>query len=148
MHKFTTRKRLDIETTNARIGSEKMRIYLSTEDSSYTRCCERYHIEDGAVALLDCAIPFHIIDISKQGLAFRYVGLEKWFEDPREIDISYDGLCLKNITVQTVSDLQMVNGVIQTRRHSVMFENMSASQASQLEQFILKHAVQADTDQD
>ena len=106
------------------------------------RCCERYKMKDGAVALLNCAIPFHIIDISKQGLAFRYVGLEKWFDDPVEIDLVYDDFCLKNLVVQTVSDLKVSNGFIQTRRHSVMFDKLSASQKAQLEKFILKYAEQ------
>jgi hypothetical protein len=115
---------------------------MPTIGSLQKRCCERFKMKDGAVALLDCAIPFHIIDISTHGLSFRYVGLEKWFADPAEIDIVYDDFCLKNLMVQTVSDLQVSNGFIQTRRHSVVFGELSASQAIQLEQFIMKYATQ------
>lgn len=115
---------------------------MPTIGSLQKRCCERFKIKDGAVALLDCAIPFHIIDISTHGLAFRYIGMEKWFDDPVEIDIVYDDFCLKNLMVQTVSDLQVSSGFIQTRRHSVVFGELSASQAAQLEQFVLKYATQ------
>lgn len=115
---------------------------MPTIGSLQKRSCERFQMKDGAVAILNCAIPFHIIDISTHGLAFRYVGLEKWFTDPVEIDIVYDNFCLKNLMVQTVSDLQISNGFIQTRRHSVVFGKLSASQAAKLEQFILKYATQ------
>jgi hypothetical protein len=115
---------------------------MPTIGSLQKRRCERFPMKDGAVALSNCAIPFHIIDISKHGLAFRYVGLEKWFTDPVEIDIVYDDFCLKNLMVQTVSDLKISNGFIQTRRHSVVFDGLSASQAAKLEQFILKYATQ------
>ena len=100
------------------------------------RSFKRYKSKDGALAVLNRAITFHLIDISENGLAFRYVGIEKWFDDPVELDIVYNDFCLKNLMVQTVSDLQISNGVIQTRRHSVTFCNLSVLQKQQLKQFL------------
>lgn len=103
---------------------------------------ERFKIKEGALALLDCAIPFHIVDISISGLAFRYVGIEKWFDDPVEIDIVYDDFCLKNLMVQTVSDQKISNGFMKTRRHSVSFCKLSSIQIKQLEEFIQQYGEQ------
>lgn len=105
---------------------------------------ERFKIKEGALALLDCAIPFHIIDISTNGLAFRYVGVEKWFDDPVEIDIVHNDFSLKNLMVQTVSDLQVSNGFMKTRRHSVTFRKLSPIQLQQLEQFIQQYGDQGE----
>lgn len=115
---------------------------MKATGSLQKRCCERFKMKDGAMALLNCAIPFHIIDISAHGLAFRYVGLEKWFSDPAQIDIVYDDFCLKNLMVQTVSDFQISNGFIQTRRHSLVFGKLSASQVAKLKEFMMKYATQ------
>lgn len=109
---------------------------MGTRREITERSHKRYKSKEGALAVLNCAIPFHLIDISKNGLAFRYVGIEKWFDDPVELDIVYDDFCLKNLMVHSVSDLQVSNGVIQTRRHSVSFSQLTPSQKVQLEQFI------------
>jgi hypothetical protein len=109
---------------------------MSTSRNLIGRSHKRYKSKEGALAVLNCAIPFHLIDISENGLAFRYVGIEKWFDDPVELDIVYNDFCLKNLIVESVSDLQVSNGVIQTRRHSVSFGQLTPKQKAQLERFI------------
>ncbi|MCB2183722.1 MAG: PilZ domain-containing protein [Desulfobulbaceae bacterium] len=96
----------------------------------------RYRINECALAIFNNAIPFHIIDISSNGLSFRYIGNEKWFDDPLSLDIVYDNLLLKKIPVKTVSDQPITNDFIQTRRHSVQFVNLSQEEIEKINCFI------------
>ncbi len=96
------------------------------------RSHERFDVKDRTLAILGFSIPFHIIEISKKGLAFRYVGTGKWFDDPLQLDISFERYSLKKIKVQTVSDLQIESDLIPMRRHSVKFIDLTISQVNQL----------------
>lgn len=97
---------------------------------------KRLKITNRTLAILDFAIPFHIIDIGPDGLDFRYVGTEKWFEDPIKIDLVHGEVFLQQIPVKTVSDHRMQNDIVQTRRHSVKFDDLTSLQIRQLDQFI------------
>ncbi|MBI4793227.1 MAG: hypothetical protein HY789_11030, partial [Deltaproteobacteria bacterium] len=59
-------------------------------------------IKDRTLAVLNFAIPFHIIRISRKGLIFRYVGNEQWFNNPGQLDVVLEGFSLRNIPVHTV----------------------------------------------
>ena len=94
-------------------------------------------IKDRTLAILNYAIPFHIISISQKGLIFRYVGNEQWFNDPGQLDVVLEGLSLRNIPVRTVADYPIPTYLIQTRHHCVKFAGLSPVQTQQLDLFIL-----------
>lgn len=94
-------------------------------------------IKDRTLAILNFAIPFHIIRISKKGLIFRYVGNEQWFKNPGRLDVVLEGFSLRNIPVRTVADYSIPTYLIQTRHHCVKFISLSPVQQQQLDQFIL-----------
>ena len=100
----------------------------------------RYQVKDRAIAILNSAILFHIIDISKKGLSFRYIGKEKWLNNPGEIDIFFgENLCLEKLPTITVSDFALDGGFIPMRRHSVRFGVLTAFQQAQLDYFLLHY---------
>jgi len=96
----------------------------------------QFRIKDRTLAILDLAIPFHIIQINANGLVFRYVGNEQWFQDPVKLDLSYEGFSLKNLPVQTVADYRIPTDMVRIRNHSVKFSSLSPAQTKQLDQFI------------
>ncbi|MBU0910077.1 MAG: hypothetical protein KKA54_03785 [Proteobacteria bacterium] len=96
----------------------------------------QFRIKDRTLAILDLAIPFHIIEINKTGLVFRYVGNEQWFKDPGKLDVSYEGFSLRNLPVQSVADYRIPTDMVQTRYHCVTYNTLSPSQTKQLDQFI------------
>jgi hypothetical protein len=93
-------------------------------------------IKDRTLAILNLAIPFHIIRISRKGLIFRYVGHEQWFSDPGRLDVVLEGFSLRNLPVRTVADYRIPTYLIQTRHHCVRFAGLTPAQEQQLDQFI------------
>ncbi len=83
-----------------------------------------------------------IIDISKGGLAFRYVHGQKPSNGLFEIDILWDHIDLNliKLKVKTISDYQIPNefllDVIPLRRCGAQFAELTKDQISQLENFI------------
>ncbi len=83
-----------------------------------------------------------IIDISKGGLAFRYVHGQKPSNGLFEIDILWDHIDLNliKLKVRTISDYQIPNefllDVIPLRRCGAQFAELTKDQISQLENFI------------
>jgi hypothetical protein len=83
-----------------------------------------------------------IIDISKGGLAFRYVHGQKPSNGLFELDILWDHIDLNliKLKVKTISDYQIPNefllDVIPLRRCGAQFAELTKDQISQLENFI------------
>ena len=83
-----------------------------------------------------------IIDISKGGLAFRYVHGQKPSNGLFELDILWDHIDfnLIKLKVRTISDYQIPNefllDVIPLRRCGAQFAELTKDQISQLENFI------------
>ena len=100
---------------------------------------QRFQTKIRAVAMLvNWSIKFDIIDISKNGLSFLYLGKNKWFDDLSELDIALgDELCLKRIPIISISDSTFKKSLIPMRRHSVMFHKLKSHQQDQLHNFIL-----------
>ena len=100
---------------------------------------QRFQTKDRAVAMLvNWSIKFDIIDISKNGLSFLYLGKDKWFDELSELDIAFgDILLLKKIPIISISDSTLKKTLIPMRRHSVMFYKLKSHQQEQLHNFIL-----------
>ena len=90
-------------------------------------------IKDRTLAILDLAIPFHIIHLNRNGLVFRYVGNEQWFKNPERLDLVFEGLNLRNLPVQTVADYHIPTDMVRTRHHCVTFSALSPTQIRQLD---------------
>jgi hypothetical protein len=91
---------------------------------------QRFKAKNRAFAMLaDWTIKFDIVDISKNGLSFLYLGKAQWFDKLSELDIAYEGgQFLKNIPIISISDSTYTNCLIPMRRHSVMFHKLESLQ--------------------
>lgn len=83
------------------------------------------------------ALPYHIIDICKGGLSFRYLGKKI---EPSKIQLvnlyhEYD-LIVGDLPVQEVSDYQLRDGYVPVRRRSLCFGSLSIEQHNTLSTFI------------
>jgi hypothetical protein len=105
---------------------------------------KRFQVKGRAVAVLgNWTITFDIIDISENGLAFCYVGKDKWVnEDLLAMDLYYENdFCLKELPIISISDFLFRHSFIPMRRHSVMFDMLSPQQQTQLQYFLNNYTV-------
>lgn len=104
------------------------------------RAFTRFRVKKLAFAMMvNSAILFQLVDISKNGLSFSYIGREKWFDDFPELDVLIYGhdFYLKGFPIISVSDFTLDNSCLPMRRHSVMFHKLNPVQQTQLYHFIL-----------
>ena len=81
------------------------------------------------------ALPLHIVDISKGGLSYRYLGQNKF--EAKSINLYHESeLVAEGIPVKSISDNRLQNNMLPLRRGSLRFEELSAVQNEQLERFI------------
>jgi hypothetical protein len=88
-----------------------------------------------------------VIDISKGGLAFRYVSVGERLKGPLELDLlshQYD-YRIDKIPVKVITDLELANKKAfkstTLKRVGVQFGKLTREQKSKLEHFIKDHAV-------
>ena len=104
--------------------------------------------KDGALVSLGAEIKrmWHLIDISKGGLAFRYLG---GMEDPQLFselvlltkEVSF---CLEKVPFTVVADFEMNGRFLSSytfRRCSVRFGKLTTDQSVQVQYFITKYAI-------
>jgi hypothetical protein len=105
----------------------------------------RFPIEDRGDAMLfgpEFAKGIQIIDLSRSGVAFRYVAGYEQMTGPLELDILWNhvGIFILKLRVRIVSDFHIPNeyllGVIPIRRCSAEFVDLTDEQKSQLNHFI------------
>jgi hypothetical protein len=107
---------------------------------------ERYRAKEHDLVLIgtdtDGAL-YHIIDISKGGLSFSYIGESELTQQLSEISIIVGNtFCLDALPVVTVSDKQLRPGQIGAmRRRGVRFGKLSPSQESLMDEFLQRYAV-------
>ena len=81
---------------------------------------------------------FHLIDISRGGLAFRYLGDSELSVPVLELDILCSGdetASLKSLPVQAVCDSPLQNGFIPMRRRSLKFAPLTPEKKAEVEAF-------------
>lgn len=82
-------------------------------------------------------LPYHIIDISKGGLSFRYLGKKIKTSKIPPIDLYYEyNLIARGLPVKEVSDYQLRDDIVPVRRKSLCFESLSIEQHKRLSFFI------------
>lgn len=105
----------------------------------------RYLVKGRAVAILspNNIMPYQIIDISRNGLAFTYYGPEEWSDDLLlELKLS-DGedFSIDQVPIRIISDSPLDESSQHLRRCGVQFGELTPSQQAQLEYFLQKHTV-------
>jgi len=105
---------------------------------------KRFKLKDPVFAILYSSPTktAQIVDISRGGLALRYVKSEEGSSIIDKLDIfkSDFSFYMDNVKAKTVSDIEVIgdkiNGTKEVRQCGLQFENLSESQISQLESFI------------
>jgi hypothetical protein len=109
---------------------------------------DRYRVRDGVFAI-DINEPQRlgeIVDISRSGIAFRYMDGQNSFTPTTGLNIfsSTHSLFLTNFPFETISDIQIEGhptSAINMRRHSGRFTSLSEKQQEQLDDFIDLHSL-------
>lgn len=110
---------------------------------------KRFKVQDGTFAVL---MPHfynwgQIIDISRNGLAFRYTGnaLSQNLSSQLGISKANIGFYLGGVPFKSISDFEIANKVANSfttiRRCGVEFGELALNQISQLEYFIPNHTI-------
>ncbi len=118
-------------------------------DSSDRRIHKRFEVEEGAFSSLRGPVSKlgQIMDISRGGLAFRYIDTGVYPDSSFELDISLsnNGFHLAEVSCKAISDSAITNefhsSSITMRRLGVQFAELTHNQASQLEHFIQNHTM-------
>ena len=109
---------------------------------------KRLQVQNDAIAVLRPIVDKRgpIIDISRGGLAFRYITAKNSPHRSSKLDILLPDLsfCLGSLPIRTVCDFEVTSklafGCTKTRRCSVQFRELTQEQMSQLDHFIENHS--------
>jgi hypothetical protein len=108
---------------------------------------KRFQVQDDAIAVLRPSVDKRgpIIDISRGGLAFRYITGNDSSARSSKLDILLPDLrfYLGHMPIRTVSDFEVTSELpfrgIKSRRRSVQFGRLTQEQMSHLARFIQNH---------
>ena len=125
---------------------------MNTKELVERRKHRRFKAREGAFAVFRpqwsrCAMSGRVVDISRGGLAFRYLTGQDRSNGSFELDIlsPYHGFFLDMRTVESRSDFEIADdaalGSIKTKRCGVQFGDLTQKQISQLEYFIRNFTV-------
>jgi len=83
-----------------------------------------------------------IVNISKGGMAVRYMDQKDWLGEAKEIDIlGNSNLFISSIPIEAINDFKLINqasfSIIQERQCSLQFGSLSPAQESLLDEFIM-----------
>lgn len=110
---------------------------------------KRFQVQSGAFAFPRAYARklWQIIDISRGGLAFRYVAPEEMPQEPPVLDILTRDtrFTLRKIPFKIISDSEIADDPASShftlRRRSVQFGQLTNQQILQLEYFIVNHTI-------
>lgn len=107
------------------------------------RCHPRYSAPERALVAVtgdDFALPYHLIDISEGGMAFRYLNEDPLPLTDSRMDIYFnEDLHVGRLPVRVVADRQLPGDSIPKRRCSMRFGTLTPAQQIQLQAFIRSH---------
>ena len=119
-----------------------------TDSSLHT---ERRKYQRHDVSSLAIAVPrkkhsrvARVVNISKGGMAVRYVDHINWLEEAREIDILVNSdFFMSSLPIESIRDFKVDNqnvfSIIQERQCCMQFGPLSPAQESLLHDFIMKY---------
>lgn len=121
----------------------------SKKDLAERRKYERFEVQEGAFAALKGPVSKlgQIMDISRGGLAFRYIDTGGRLDRSFDLDISLikNDFHLKEVPCKNISDSEIISefcfSSIPMRRLGVQFTELTHNQTSQLEYFIQNHTM-------
>ncbi|MBW1894439.1 MAG: PilZ domain-containing protein [Deltaproteobacteria bacterium] len=112
---------------------------------------KRYMVQDNVFAVFrlgpNSSRLVNIVDISRGGFAFKFVGKDEMSQDRFELDIfvSGDGRCLGKIPFEITSETTKAKEdrfySFMQRRFGARFDDLSYSKALQIDSFINNHKV-------
>ena len=86
------------------------------------------------------ALPYHVIDIGKGGLSFRYLGRKLKPSEIDKLNLYYDQeLIVDSIPVEQVFDYRLRDNIVPVRRFGVRFNGLTGEQQQKLNVFIQNH---------
>lgn len=101
---------------------------------------QRFKARDRALVLINNgpeSLPFHIIDISEGGLAFRYLGHKLKRSEVKSVSLYHNhDLVVKDLPIKSISDHRLRDNLVPVRRGSVRFAELEDDKLSKLEHFI------------
>lgn len=108
---------------------------------------KRFQVQDDAIAVLRPVVDKRgpIIDISRGGLAFRYITAKESSDRSSKLDILLPDLSfyLGHLPIRTVRDFEVTSDYAlastKTRRCSVQFKKLTQKQISLIESFMENH---------
>jgi hypothetical protein len=108
---------------------------------------KRFQVQDDAIAVLRPVVDKRgpIIDISRGGLAFRYMTAKESSDRSSKLDILLPDLSfyLGHLPIRTVRDFEVTSeyalASTKTRRCSVQFKKLTQKQISLIESFMENH---------
>ena len=108
----------------------------------------RYKLPELVIAIPNKNEPHvaRVVNVSRGGMAVRYVDQKDWLGDASELDIFVNtNFFMHDIPITCIRDLSVNNHVsfslIHERQCCLQFKNLSPSQESLLEEFIRKFTV-------
>ena len=109
---------------------------------------QRFEVKDLAIAVPNKVLPQvgRIINISKGGMAVRYLDQENWTNEAYTVDILINSsFLMTNIPIQNVGDFKVENQIsfsmMTERQCCLKFGTLSVEQEKLLDEFIMKYAV-------
>jgi c-di-GMP-binding flagellar brake protein YcgR len=105
------------------------------------RTNRRFYVE-GFALNSDDSVCAHIVDISRGGMAFRYVEEAAWSSREEEsATISGQSFHLENVPLITVSESELNNGLYAIKRCGIKFGNITPDQQYTIENIILENGI-------
>ncbi|KPJ99921.1 MAG: hypothetical protein AMJ60_03385 [Desulfobacterales bacterium SG8_35] len=119
----------------------------SDSHQSERRQHERFLVKDLAIAVPNkpASQVGRIVNISKGGMAVRYLDQSDWLENAEAIDILVNSnFFMTNIPIENVNDFKVENqvsfSIIDERQCCLKFGSLSPDQESLLDEFIVKYS--------
>lgn len=85
---------------------------------------------------------YHLLDIGRGGIGFRYIGKTCRTDGVDRVDLYYyEDLWLGGVPVESVEDVPLSNGAIPYRRCGLRFAELTEEQSERLESFMGKVVV-------
>jgi len=119
---------------------------LSDVEQKERRKYQRYQVKDLAIAVTNKPTSQigRIVNISKGGMAVRYVDHNDWLENADAIDILINSnFFMTNIPIHNVSDFKVKNqvsfSIINERQCCLQFGSLSPEHEVKLDEFIQKY---------
>lgn len=114
------------------------------QKNSERRAFPRYSTMERALIAMgqDRESVFHLLDISRGGISFRYIGNKCRTAGVDRVDLyHHEDLWLGGVPVQSVEDVPLSNGTISYRRCGLRFAELTDEQIERLESFMGKIVV-------